>query len=174
MIHVYIGDGKGKTSAALGLALRAAGYGKRVYIAQFLKDKKFPSGEIAAIEKYFEPLTIERFECQVHPMFAKGTALTARQVKDSVRKALLKIQHSLTAKEFDVYVLDEVLNALAGGFCSERALGRIIENAAHVELVMTGRTAPHKIITSSDYVSIIKKCRHPFDKRVSARKGIDY
>lgn len=174
MIHLYIGDGKGKTTAAFGLALRALGWGKKVYVAQFLKDIHYPSGIIKAINVYGLKIKVERFEDQIHPIFLPKDKINRSVIKKSVNKAVSRIEQFIRQKKFDMIILDEILNALDAGFVTESKLSHVIENAQDVELVFTGRLAPQSIVKAADYVSRIKKIKHPFDKNVFARKGIEY
>ena len=174
MVHLYIGDGKGKTTAALGLALRAVGFGKKVYVAQFLKDKRFPSGVMHASSCVDLPLKIERFSPQVHPLFSKGTKVQKENVRQSTESALNKVELFIQKKKYDVIVLDEVLNSLSARLCTKQRLKALIAKAHDIELILTGRTAPLDFIKAADYVSEIKKVKHPFDKGVKAREGIEY
>lgn len=174
MVHFYIGDGKGKTTAALGLALRAAGFGRKVYIAQFLKSKDAVSGEIEAVKKFNLPIKIERFSCQIHPLFCPHNKFDKRKLSASVKEALLKVESYIENKEFDVLVLDEILNAAGAGFCSTALLKRILKKAQSQEVILTGREAPPDLAGLADYVSCIKKMKHPFDKKVAARKGVEF
>ena len=174
MVHLYIGDGKGKTTAALGLALRACGWDKRIYIGQFLKDYRLSLGETKAIEKYKLKIKIERFKDQIHPMFVKEKELDRKKIKRSVERALAKIESYITAEKFDLIILDEVLSALKEGFVSKERLKRIINKAKDTELILTGRYAPPELIKLADYVSAMKKIKHPFGKNIFARVGIEY
>lgn len=175
MVHLYIGDGKGKTSAALGLAIRGAGSKKKVYIGQFLKDKGAFCGEVEFIRQTKVSIEIERFPCQRHPMFCKkGKAFDIRKLKESTRQALEKIERAIDEKKFDVIVLDEILNSIKGKVCSKVVLKRLMKKAESIELILTGRAAAQDLIKSADYVSFIKKIKHPFDKGILARCGIEY
>ncbi|UCD15502.1 MAG: cob(I)yrinic acid a,c-diamide adenosyltransferase [Candidatus Omnitrophota bacterium] len=175
MVHFYIGDGKGKTTAALGLALRLAGFNKKAYIGQFLKDVKRVSGEIEFVKRVKTSVVIERFRGQIHPMFLKkGEKADAKKLKESIRKALLKIEGYINQKKFDLIVLDEILNAVGLRACPKAVLKRIIKKGASIEIILTGRRAPSDLIKLADYVSLIKKVKHPFDKGICARRGIEY
>ncbi|MCK4810454.1 MAG: cob(I)yrinic acid a,c-diamide adenosyltransferase [Candidatus Omnitrophica bacterium] len=174
MVHFYLGDGKGKTTAALGLALRAIGVEKKVYIAQFLKDKNVFSAEIFAVEKFNFPIKIERFKHQTHPFFLKRERFNRKLLRESVREALSKVEEYIEKRKFDLIVLDEILNAVMQKFCSKALLKRIIKQSSEIELILTGRSAPSDLIELADYVSFIKNMKHPFYRNISARKGIDY
>jgi cob(I)alamin adenosyltransferase len=172
MVHLYIGDGKGKTTAALGLALRASGWGRRVYIAQFIKDSGFASGEIKALAK--TKITIERFKNQLHPMFAEGKKLDPGQLRQSMAESLDRVEGLLTGAKFDLIVLDEILNALEAKLFAPERLKRIVRRAGDIELVLTGRRASDEIKQAADYISVITKAKHPFDKKILAREGIEF
>jgi cob(I)alamin adenosyltransferase len=175
MVHLYIGKGKGKTSAALGLALRAAGWKKRVYFAQFLKDPAFPSGEITALKALTGFVTIERFHGQIHPIFQQKKRIGRKQIRDSVTAAFLKVEGYLDEQIYDVIILDEILNALEGGYLAKFLIKRVMRKCrGERELVLTGRSAPEDLISTADYVSVIQHLKHPFDKGVAARKSVEY
>ncbi|MFH1771464.1 MAG: cob(I)yrinic acid a,c-diamide adenosyltransferase [Candidatus Omnitrophota bacterium] len=174
MIHLYIGDGKGKTTSILGLALRAAGWKKSVYIAQFLKSLDSSCGELNIVKEYKLPFKIERFEYQTHPMFLKDGDFDKEKTEESVRQALEKIEYDLNIQRFDVFILDELLNGLELGIVKQQRIKELIRKAREVELVLTGREAPKSIIAMADYVSYIQKIKHPFDRKLIARKGIEY
>jgi cob(I)alamin adenosyltransferase len=174
MVHLYVGDGKGKTTAALGLALRAAGFGKKVYFAQFLKDKKWPCGEKQAVERYGLNILIERFDDQVHPIFCRDKKFEPAKVKMSTRTALTKIAGILKTKRYSLVVLDEILNAWSAGLVSLAQLEKIVKSAGTVELVLTGRVAPVRLVKLADYVSRVQAVKHPFDRGVISRKGVEY
>lgn len=174
MVQLYIGDGKGKTTAAFGLALRALGWGKKVYIGQFLKDGRFPCGECKALNKSRLKLTFDRFSGQSHPVFSSKDKFDREKVKRSVAKALNKVDKAITTGKYDLVILDEVLNALTAGFFTQARLKRIIKKVGKTELVLTGRDAPAGLIKSADYVSLISKIKHPFDRKILARKSIEY
>ncbi len=175
MVHFYIGDGKGKTTAALGLALRAAGFGKKVYVAQFLKGRNIPSGFIKALASCRLPLKIERFSHQIHPLFQQGKLpFKKKEIRASTAAALDKIEKFLEKNRYEVIVLDEILNSLDQGFCSLARLKKLIKKASRTEIIMTGRTAPPELCHLADYLSVIVKEKHPFDRGVRAREGIEY
>ena len=176
MVHLYIGNGKGKTTAALGLALRAWGFGKKVYVGQFLKDYAWPSGELKAAKKTGKCLVIERYKNQVHPMFRKGKDFDLKSLKRSLKKSLDKVNALVEKKKFEVVVLDEILNCLSGRFLAVEAVKEIVKKAKEnkVELVLTGQDAPLSLKKLADYISFIKEEKHPFQRGVLAREGIDY
>lgn len=175
MVHLYLGTGKGKTTAACGLALRAAGSGKKVYIAQFLKGKEISSGLIKAFSRTDLPVVLERFADQTHPFFKKKEKdRSSKKVIESTSSALKKIADYLKNKEYDLIVCDELLNSLESGFSTLDQIRELVTNAGSCELIFTGRTAPQELIDMADYVSNIEKVKHPFDKGTKAREGIEY
>ena len=175
MIHLYIGNGKGKTSAALGVCIRAAGFGRKVYIAQFLKSSRIPCGEMSAIKKWLKPnVTIERYKDQEHPFFFGSRQFDRKKFLESLDISVSKLYEIVHSKRFQVVMMDEILDAVDQGFVAEERLLRLMKDAAGIELILTGRTASEKIKRLASYVSLITKIKHPFDRNVKARKGIEY
>ncbi len=167
MIHIYTGDGKGKTTAACGLALRAAGCGKNVLIVQFLKGGN--SGEICAFEN-FENITVMSAETKgfLWDMSKKEKEETKRTHEKLFETAVER------AKDFDVVVFDEILGAIGTGMIDESAVLDFLKTNPEAEIVMTGRGASEKLIALADYVSKIKCIKHPMEKGIPARRGIEY
>ena len=170
-LHLYFGDGKGKTTAAMGLALRALGQGQTVLAAQFLKDGR--SGELAALRGLagcevaaVEP--IGKFVFRMTP--EEKDEARARQNAEAERLAAL-----VAARKPDLVVLDELALAMRMGMVSEERGWALIEaGLAGGEVAVTGRTAPESLLERADYVSEIVKRRHPYDSGVAARKGIEF
>ncbi len=174
MIHLYIGSGKGKTTAGLGLCVRAAGWGKKVYIAQFLKDKRAASGEVKFFSKN-RLLVIERFPDQTHPFFLSAKQFDREALVRSMWKALVQVSEKMQNRKFDVIMLDEILSAVEDGFLQEEALLELIQKCpATCELILTGRSILPKIIKRADYVSKIMDIKHPWKKGIKARRGIEF
>ena len=174
MVHIYIGDGKGKTSAALGIALRASGFDKKIYIAQFLKNNRFPSGEIKALKKTKLAIKIQRFRSQVHPMFVHSRKVNRKKLRSSLEAALKKVESYIDTKKFDIIILDEIFSAVMINMVSVARIKKIIKKSKDIELILTGPTAPQELFRIADYVSVIKKLKHPFDRNLYARQGIEY
>lgn len=167
MIQVYTGNGKGKTTAALGLALRASGAGLKVYIAQFVK-----KGEYAEIKSLnlIPNIKLEQFGAGC---FIKKSPT----VKDfqSVKKGFLKVKRIIKKKTYDMVILDEINVALNLKLLSLKEVVELIENTpASIELVLTGRNAPSAIIKLADLVSEIKDKKHYYKRGLKARRGIEY
>jgi len=172
LVHVYTGDGKGKTTAALGLALRVVGAGGRVYFAQFLKSPEAPCSEMRGVEVFGESFIIERFPGQFAPFTKAGSK---ERLKDSVEKALHKAGQILKEGKYDLVVLDEIFIVLKEDIIDEESLIRLLEERAeNVEVVLTGRYAPERIIEYADLVTECRNVKHPYDKGLPAREGIDY
>ncbi|MBN1913438.1 MAG: cob(I)yrinic acid a,c-diamide adenosyltransferase [Candidatus Omnitrophica bacterium] len=167
MIQVYTGKGKGKTTAALGLAIRAAGAGLKVYICQFLKGGK--CSELASLKK-FKHIKIERFgnDCFVRrPAQEKDIREASRGLKSAAR-AIFK-------KYYDVVILDEICVAIKLKLLKPQdVIGIIKKSPSKTELILTGRGASKEIIKAADLVSDIKEKKHYYRKGVKARRGIEY
>jgi cob(I)alamin adenosyltransferase len=168
-IQVYTGNGKGKTTAALGLALRAAGHGLRTYIGQFLKGQVY--GELAAARKLKPLITIEQFG-------RKGFVhVTENPDEEDIRRAragLRKCRRAMLSGLHSVVVLDEVNVALHFRLLEEKdVLGLLDQKPAEVELVLTGRYAPPSIVRRADLVTEMKDRKHYYARGVRARLGIE-
>jgi len=167
MIQVYTGDGKGKTTAALGLALRASGAGLKVYICQFLKGKS--CSELVALKK-FKNVKVEQFGTG---FFVKG-APCEKDIAQA-RRGLEAVKIVLASKNCDLLILDEIHAALNIGLVNLEELLALIKSAAkEMEIVLTGRRAPQEIIKLADLVSDIKEVKHYYHKGLKARKGIEF
>ncbi len=175
LVQVYTGDGKGKTTAAFGLALRAAGCGNKVLIFQFLKPPTLELGERLAIERSGLPIRVESLEAQWHLFRSLRSEQDIAAAGAAIRDALAKLTELAAKKTYDVLILDEIVFCLALGLGQLEDIRRLIEQKdAGVELVLTGRGATPELIALADLVTEMKKVKHPFDKGVGARRGIDY
>jgi cob(I)alamin adenosyltransferase len=168
-VQVYTGNGKGKTTAALGLALRAAGRGLRTYVGQFLKGQVY--GELAAARKLKPYIIIEQFG-------RKGFVhVTENPDEDDIRRArsgLEKCRRAMLSGRFSIVVLDEINVALHFRLLEEKdVLGLIERKPAGVELVLTGRYAPPSILRRADLVTEMKDKKHYYAHGVRARTGIE-
>jgi cob(I)alamin adenosyltransferase len=174
LIHIYYGGGKGKTTAAIGLACRAAGRGRKVVFCQFMKGAK--TGEIAALEKL--GVTILRAP-ESHGFVFEMDAAQQSAFAELQRGLLAELTGAAGNPEDgrtpDLIVLDEALDALLSGLISEEALRAFVDGkAAETELVFTGRTAPGWLEDAAGYITEMKKKKHPFDSGIVAREGIEY
>lgn len=167
--QIYTGNGKGKTTAALGLALRAAGHGYRTYIGQFIKGQTY--GELAAAEKLSPLITIKQF----------GRSGFIHVTKDpdeaDIRKAeggLSSCRAAMLSGEYRIVVLDEINVAIHFKLISEQAAHEFLEEKPEdVEVIFTGRYAPQSLIDRADLVTEMKDIKHYFDQGVQARDGIE-
>ena len=170
LIQVYTGEGKGKTTAALGLAMRAAGHGQKTVMVQFLKPGT-DSGERKSAAQYLPYLQI----------FSYGGARfvdkdnIAQQDRELAQAAWQKCRRVAKAELVDILILDEISLAIAYGLLDLAAVLRFLEQKPpRLELVLTGRHMPPEIIAAADLVTEMKKIKHPFDQGIAARKGIEY
>ena len=166
MIQVYTGEGKGKTTAALGLALRASGAGLRVHIIQFIKG--MPYSELKAI-KQLKGVRLD--QC------GRGCFIKTPSREDMLcaQRGLCTAKASILGKEYDVVILDEVNVALSLGLLKTKEVLGILRRAPrHKEIILTGRLAPSAIIRKADLVSYIKEVKHYYRRGICARKGIEY
>jgi cob(I)alamin adenosyltransferase len=169
LIQVYTGNGKGKTSAAFGLALRAAGRGLKVYIIQFIKGG-FDYGELYVVEK-IPNVTLKAF--------GRGKFITEKPPKKEdiklAEQALQLAKEVVRSGEYNIVVLDEINVALDLELIGlEEVLELIKSKPTHVELVLTGRNASDKIIEAANLVSEVREIKHPFKEGYKSRKGIEY
>ncbi|MCM8765362.1 MAG: cob(I)yrinic acid a,c-diamide adenosyltransferase [Candidatus Omnitrophica bacterium] len=172
LVHLYYGTGKGKTTASLGLALRAWGWRKKILVFQFLKKKNFPSGEIEAVKKLDENFKIVRFP-QEHPLFNKNVDRV--KLKKKIARSLIQVRKNIKERKYDLIILDEVLNLIKEGFVSERKIIALLkEKNPSTEIILTGRYLSPKLAEFADYISEIKEIKHPFQKGIKARRGIEY
>ncbi|MDD8030717.1 MAG: cob(I)yrinic acid a,c-diamide adenosyltransferase [Acidobacteriota bacterium] len=168
-IQVYTGDGKGKTTAALGLALRAAGHGIRTYFGQFLKGQV--CGEILAANKLAFMITFEQFG---RKKFIKVTEGFEEEDYRLVAEGLKKSLKAMLSGEYRIVVLDEINVAMDLGLISEEQVHEFLDRKPEeVEIILTGRRAPESIIQRADLVTEMVCLKHYYEKGVKARKGIE-
>jgi cob(I)alamin adenosyltransferase len=166
-VHVYTGDGKGKTTAALGLTLRAIGAGLKVYIAQFIKKGDY--SEINALKRFSDSVTLEQFG---RGRFTKGKP--GPEDIEAARKGLARLKEILSSKQYDIVILDEVNVAVSYGIFPVQDLLDIIDRKpVAMELIRTGRNAAAQIIEKADLVSEVRAIKHYFQNGVKARIGIE-
>ncbi len=173
MVLVYTGDGKGKTTAALGLCMRATGWAKKVCIIQFLKSPEFPCGE----KNFCKKQGIELHSVGIGYSWKK----TEEEQKESMKKAWKLAQEKLADSSYNLVVLDEMNNVLAGkridfsDILTEESLLSILEKRPFsMNVVLTGRDAGEKIMDYADLVTEMKLRKHPLKQGVEARKGIEF
>jgi len=185
LVHVYTGNGKGKTSIANGLALRAIGHGFSVYMIQMLKGGKH-MGEVIASDEFMPNFTVVQYgkSCPYSEEMKKGTIECGNctdcflSTKEESKYALDAIAHAekiLKSGKYDVVIIDEINNALRKRLIPvDSALKLIKKKKASTELVLTGRSAPKELIKAADYVTELNDVKHPFNKGMRVRRGIDY
>lgn len=167
MIQVYTGEGKGKTTAALGLALRAAGAGKKVFILQFIKGR--PYSELVSLKKITN-ITLE--QCGRGCFIKKNPA--QRDI-DLAGQGLHKAAEIVRGRKFDVVILDEANVCLQLGLLQIGQVLSVLRSApACMEVILTGRGAPQALVRAADLVSEIKDIKHYYRRGIKARKGIEF
>lgn len=189
LIQVYTGDGKGKTTAALGLGLRACGHGYRVRMIQFMKGTSY-TGEIDAVRRLGGGFEIFQFgrDCKYAERLAKGEfdcdgcgecfVIPGRPEPRDIamaEQAYELARRTLEGAEADLVILDEIANAYFFGLISEERCAALAAlRPQGVELVLTGRNMPPSLIDMADLVTEMKMIKHPFEKGIAARHGIEY
>lgn len=168
LMHIYCGDGKGKTTAAVGLAVRASGAGLKVMFVQFLKGSE--TGELEPLKRL--GVTVVRSEGvkKFIPYMTPEELYECRREQQGCLEAAENGDGT-----YDLIVLDEALGAVETGMIELGELTRFAESRPKgLELVLTGRKAPPELFGLADYVSEIKAVKHPYDRGVTARRGIEY
>lgn len=168
LIQIYTGDGKGKTTAALGLALRALGAGLKVYLGQFIKKGHY--SEIKALRRFYPNIVV----CQYGSgRFVKGRPSPADI--QCAKKGLAALSKAMLGRKYDLIIADEINCAVNAGLISAKEILLLIDKKpSAVELVLTGRNAPGQIMKRADLITEMKKIRHPFDRGGPGRKGIEF
>jgi len=169
LVQVFTGDGKGKTSAAIGAVIRALGYGLKVYIAFFMKGAH-PSGEFPILSQ-LSSVTMASF--------GSGGLVDPKNIKPEeiaeAEKALEAARQAMLSGKYDLVVLDEVNVAVAFGLISvDEVLKFIDDKPKRVELILTGRRADTRLVQAADLVTECLKIKHPYDTGVAARGGIEF
>lgn len=170
-LHVYTGDGKGKTTAALGLAVRAACAGLKVFIGQFMKG--LPYAEQKLPRRFPDLIDMEQFGTP--RMICQGEDPTSEDLRGA-REGLRRMREVLECGEYDVVVADEMNIALSFGLLEEEAVLDLLRGRPEgVELVLTGRAAPASVLELADLVTEMREVRHYYaTEGLKARKGIEF
>ena len=169
LVQIFTGNGKGKTSAALGLVMRCLGHGAKVHIIFFMKGN-YPYGE----RKVLEQLPDVSFQIFGHEHFVDPKNVT-RGDREQARLALEAAKGAVASGEYDLVVLDEINVASAWNLVRVEDVLRVIEaKPSNVELVLTGRYADERLIARADLVTEMAEIKHPYQQGIEARKGIEY
>ncbi|TGE32363.1 cob(I)yrinic acid a,c-diamide adenosyltransferase [Desulfosporosinus sp. Sb-LF] len=170
LVQIYTGNGKGKTTAAFGLTIRAVGHGFRVYIIQFMKGGN-DYGELEGL-KHLWP------ECQHENFGGKGWVRKGEPLEEHIleaRKGFSRAREIVLSGAWDIVILDEILNALWFTLIPESEVLDLLNNKpAHVELILTGRNASQSLIERADLVTEMVLKKHPFEQGIQARQGIEF
>ena len=167
-IQIYTGNGKGKTTASIGLTIRAIGAGKKVFFAQFVKGMIY--SEIKALEQFGESVTVKQYglNCFIRE--------TPKQVDiDAARKGLKEVTDVIKSGQYDVIVLDEANIAIFYNlFSAQELIDVLTQKQKSTEIIITGRYAPPELIEIADLVTEMKEIKHYYNSGVQARKGIEF
>ncbi len=167
-IQVYTGNSKGKTTAAIGLALRAAGAGLKVFIAQFIKKRR--CSEHKALDRFKDLITVKQYGTG----FLKEGRPTKSEI-DAAQRGFKEVKDVILSKTYDIVILDEINVATHRGLLSiDDILDLIEKKPANVELILTGRYADERIIEMADLVTEMKEIKHYYKRGVKARRGIEH
>ena len=167
-IQVYTGKGKGKTTAALGLAFRALGHGLKIFIGQFMKGQ--PYGELISAKQYKDQLTIEQFGLQSFVHVEKATQKDIRLAKAGLKR----IEEVILTENYNIVIMDEINVAIYFKLVSVSDVLRVLEKKpSNIEILCTGRNAPNELLERADLVTEMKERKHYFNNGITARKGIE-
>ncbi len=189
LVQVYTGNGKGKTTAALGLAFRAVGHGFRVHIIQFMKGRGY-AGELISADRLAPELTISQFgrNCSISTeiqrgykkctgcgdCFIKDRGINAEDIRMS-ENALDEARDFLKNKKCDILILDEIGNAFRYDLVKTDTIMDLIKiKPKDIELILTGRGMPPEICDAADLVTEMREIKHPYKSGISSRRGIEY
>jgi len=175
LVQIYTGDGKGKTTAAFGLALRAAGRGNKVLIYQFLKPASLDTGERIALKGDNLGIRVEAVDISWDMSRSWDDEKAVTRMRDAIGEVLARIAEMAQNRLYDVLILDEIVFCLSKGLADLKDVRNLIEQRyPTVEIVLTGRGATDELTEMADLVTEMKCIKHPFDAGVPARRGIEY
>ena len=175
LVQIYTGDGKGKTTAAFGLALRAAGQGNKVLIYQFLKPPSFDVGERFALQLGAVRIRVEALDVPWDMAESFDDEKAVAEMRAAISEVLGRIAQTTQMRFYDVLILDEIVYCLSKGLAELEDIKNIIDKKdPAVEIVLTGRGATDELIAMADLVTEMKNVKHPFDKGLACRRGIDF
>ena len=179
LVHVITGDGKGKTTSSLGLAMRAVGNNLKVHMIQFLKSGF--TGELYSAKKLgfsIEQFGVDALKQKHLQEFADRTGTFVFQPDVKERDAAMQgwehARNVIKSGNYDLIILDEINCVLAKGLIPIQDALDIVKYHGKVELVLTGRDAPEELMEAADYVNVVQSMKHPWQKGIVARKGIEY
>lgn len=179
LIHVITGDGKGKTTSSLGLAMRAIGNNLKVHMIQFLKSGF--TGELYSAKKLgfsIEQFGVDALRQRHLQEFADRTGSFVFQPdikeKDAAMQGWGHAKNVIKSCNYDLVILDEINCVLAKGLIPIKEVMDIVKEHGKIELVFTGRDAPEELMEAADYVNVVQRVKHPWQKGIVARKGIEY
>ena len=171
LVHIYTGNGKGKTTAAVGLGVRAFGRGFKVLLVQFLKGSE--TGELISLKR-FEPGFMLHRGTEVKKFTWDMNEEERQRTKEDQRKLLSFAVKEAGTGSWNLLILDEILGAISSGMVDLKDVAEFVKSKPEaMELVLTGRNAPAELIELADYVSEINPVKHPMNKGIRARKGIE-
>lgn len=175
LVQIYTGDGKGKTTAAFGLALRAAGQGNKVLIYQFLKPPSLDIGERFALQLGAVRIRVESLDVAWDMAKSLDDEKAVAEMRAAISEVLERIAETAEKRFYDCIILDEIVFCLSKGLAKLEDVKNIIDRRdSRVEIVLTGRGATDKLIAMADLVTEMKNIKHPFDKGLAARRGIEF
>jgi len=168
-IQIYTGNGKGKTTAAIGQAVRAAGFGLKTYIVQFMKE--FPYNEVKSLNRLKEWITIEQFGGDE---FVYKKESPGKNEIDKAQRGLAAAKAKMLSGKYDIIILDEVCVSIHFGlFSDEEILTFVKQKPENVELILTGRYCPDKLLDKADLVTEMNEVKHYYQDGITSRKGIE-
>ena len=169
LVMVLTGDGKGKTTSALGQALRAVGHGFKVYMIQFMKGRKY--GEVIAAEKHLPDLIVEQFGLDSFVMRNNPAPVDIELAREGLKRA----QEIIASSAYDMVILDEINVAIDFKLISlDEVLNLIKNKPLELNLILTGRYAPPEIVEIADMVSEVKEIKHHYASGIKGRAGIEF
>ena len=175
LVQVYTGDGKGKTTAAFGLALRAAGQGNKVLIYQFLKPPSLDVGERFALQLGAVRIRVEALDVPWDMSKPVDNEKSVAQTKAAISQALERIAETAEKRFYDVLILDEIVFCLSRNLAKLEDIRSIIDRRdPAVEIVLTGQGATEELMALADLVTEMRKIKHPLDAGIGARRGIEF
>jgi cob(I)alamin adenosyltransferase len=168
-VQIYTGNGKGKTTAAIGQAVRAAGFGLKTYIAQFMKE--FPYNELISLKHLSEWITIEQFGGDE---FVYKKELPGKEELAKARKGIQSAKEKMLSSDYDIIILDEAIVAIYFKLIETNDLIEFIKTKpTDVELILTGRYCPNELIELADMVTEMKEVKHYYQKGITSRRGME-